>query len=129
VRKVGDSGEHQPGRDESQASQEGSSRCPGWLRKPLPSVVEEAEMEMNSQTESGQKLGGEGDTEPSKNQWNSDGLREEFAKVVKDVMTWCLPALEILEHQVPNLVVGHCHLCRRKGSPMCSTPLPNCRIR
>jgi len=36
---------------------------------------------------SGQELGGEGDTEPSKNQWNSDGLCEEFAKVVKDVQS------------------------------------------
>jgi len=50
-------------------------------------VVEEAKEVMNSQTESGQELGGEGDTEPSQHQWTLDGLCEEFAKVVKDIQS------------------------------------------
>jgi len=86
VRKLGVSGKCQPGGDQSQASQQGSLRYPGLSRKPLPSVVEEAELVMNSQTGSGQELGGEGDTKPSQNQWNLDGLHE-FVKVVKDVQS------------------------------------------
>ena len=87
MHKLGDSSERQPGGDDSQVSQEVFLRCPGRPRKPLPSVVEEVEEVEDSNDESRQKLGNEGDPEPGQEQWTSDGLREEYMKVVKDVQS------------------------------------------